>query len=452
MPETIRGGRFAILGTLGEGAQGRTFDGADLREGRPVAIKRFDVRGASSWKDVELAEREARVLQSLSHPRLPRYVDHFEENGALYLVMEKIDGESLASLRKRGASLGEADVVRLLRDAAEVLEYLHGRPQPVIHRDLKPGNVIRRPDGSFAFVDFGAVRDKLRPEGGSTVVGTFGFMAPEQFQGRALPASDVYAVGATAVAMLSGRDPEQLPHAGLAIDVRAALGGRVSERLTSVLAKMLDPDPDRRARSITPLLAQLGPDRGRTARPRARGADPWPAEWAHWRDAAHSFRDALEQDISRHARRQARRQARRHAKLAAREARRRSRRQRLMPWPFSLLLAIVFSMSIVLVSMATQVIGPLVLLVLSIAFGRGLREAAETVRQAGKTAIEGLNTSRRWLRGDLQDPQGAHDEGARARVESSEPPPGRVRVDPAEGETDDDDDEAWGEDRRRTGR
>src|SRR4029077_17032967 len=136
---------------------------------------------------------------------------------ALYLVMEKIEGESLAALRARSATLSEAEVVRLLQDAADVLDYLPGRAPPVIHRDIKPGNVIRRPDGSFAFVDFGAVRDKLRPEGGSTVVGTFGYMAPEQMQGRALPASDVYAIGATAVSMLTGCEPEELPHRGLAI-------------------------------------------------------------------------------------------------------------------------------------------------------------------------------------------------------------------------------------------
>src|SRR5579872_1858629 len=133
MPEELRGGRFVIVGTLGEGAQGRTFDGVDKREGKPVAIKRFDVRGAASWKDVDLAEREARVLQALSHPRLPRYVDRFEEDGALYLAV----------LRRRGETLGEDAVVRLLRDASEVLDYLHGRSPPVIHRDLKPGNVIR---------------------------------------------------------------------------------------------------------------------------------------------------------------------------------------------------------------------------------------------------------------------------------------------------------------------
>src|SRR5580704_7677545 len=110
MTGTLRDGRFVCLGVLGEGSQGRTFDGIDKREGQPVAIKRFDVRGAKGWKDVELAEREARVLKSLSHPKLPRYVDHFEEDGSLYLVMEKIEGASLSTLRRQGASFGEEEV------------------------------------------------------------------------------------------------------------------------------------------------------------------------------------------------------------------------------------------------------------------------------------------------------------------------------------------------------
>src|SRR6185295_14519102 len=143
--------------------------------------------------------------------------------------------------------LGRDEILRFLRDASGVLDYLHGRAPPVIHRDIKPNNVIRRPDGSFAIVDFGAVRDRLRPEGGSTVVGTFGYMAPEQFQGRALPATDVYALGATAIAMLTGEEPEALPHKGLAIDVNAALGRRASPAMVRVLSSMLAPDPDQRA-------------------------------------------------------------------------------------------------------------------------------------------------------------------------------------------------------------
>jgi serine/threonine protein kinase len=430
---SLRGGRFRVLGLLGEGTQGRTYDGVDLREGRPVAIKRFDVRGARAWKDVELAEREARVLQSLSHPMLPRYIDRFEEDGALYLVMDKIEGESLALVRKRQGTIGEREVERLLRDAADVLAYLHGRSPPVIHRDLKPGNVIRRTDGSFAFVDFGAVRDKLRPEGGSTVVGTFGFMAPEQFQGRALPGSDVYAVGATAVAMLAGREPEELPHKGLALDVRAALAGRASDRMLAVLEKMVDPDPDRRASSIAPLLALL--DRRSSPRERPGQRRP-PAPWeSDWRE---TFEREMQQWSTRHQHKHARREARREARRARRQERWRRRGPRVAPWPFSMVLPLMFVVAVVFVSLTTQVVVPLVLVALSVVFGRPLREAAEAVREAGKTALENLQRSREPLRRVDTEPHAAAD---RVRVGDD---PG-----PAEDEDAPREEPSWSEAERR---
>ncbi len=253
--DTLRDGRYAISGRLGEGGQATTFEAVDKSVGRRVTVKRFRVRGASSWKEVELAEREAKVLAHIAHPNLPVYVDHFEEAGALYLVTEHIEGETVASMRSEGP-VGQDEVLRFLRDASDALDYLHGRSPPLVHRDIKPSNVIRRPDGSFAIIDFGAVRDRLKATG-STVVGTFGFMAPEQFQGRAMAASDVYAVGATAVAMLAGREPEDLPHKGLAIDVHEALVGSVDPALIRALASMLEPDPDRRAHRIAPLLDDL---------------------------------------------------------------------------------------------------------------------------------------------------------------------------------------------------
>jgi hypothetical protein len=120
----------------------------------------------------------------------------------------------------------------------------------VVHRDVKPSNVVRRPDGSYVFVDFGAVSESLFRRGSSTIVGTMGYMAPEQLQGRALPTSDVYAVGATALAALTGAEPETLPHKGLRVDVRAALGGRASPELVASLERMLEPDPDVRAATI----------------------------------------------------------------------------------------------------------------------------------------------------------------------------------------------------------
>lgn len=387
MNEVLRDGRFVALAPLGEGSQGCTFDGVDKREGRAVAIKRFDVRGAKGWKDVELAEREARVLSSLSHPKLPAYVDHFEHEGALYLVMEKIEGESLASLRKRGGILGEADVFRLLSDAADILEYLHGRAPAVIHRDLKPGNVIRRPDGSFVFVDFGAVRDKLRPEGGSTIVGTFGYMAPEQFQGRALPASDVYAIGATALTLLTGEDPENLPHKGLAIDVRAALRGRSSERMINVLEQMLDPDPDRRASRLRPLLSIAA----KSTRP--------------------SNMPPREEGDSR------RRDARRERRAARRESRR-GRGMRPWPWPLALVASLAISLAagvtwIVMYQIARAVLG-----ILSLFFGRRMLTASHSVGRAAVITMAAMRGAReRVMRGFAPE---RDEEQVRVRVVAEE--------------------------------
>jgi hypothetical protein len=411
--ETLRGGRYVVTRSLGVGSQGATFEAVDKKEGQLVAIKRFDVRGAREWKDVELAEREARVLASLTHPKLPAYIEHFEEAGHLYLVMEKIEGESLAERLRSGGRLDEAAVLRLLRDAADALGYLHGRG--VVHRDLKPGNVIEKKDGSFAFVDFGAVRDRMVPEGGSTVVGTFGYMAPEQFQGRAQPASDVYAVGATAVAMLTGAQPENLPHRGLGIDVRTALRGIAGTGLTRTLERMLEPDPERRA--------------GRVEVPRAPREEP---------SAPYSTR---ERGNRRDARR-ARREARRAHRQAWRAMRRRGRWRG--PAGFLPLVFVLMALSIarVAVSVALSVVVPAVLVLLSLLFGPALRQAARAVSRGGRRAYDAIDEQARAIAAGAEA-QGESAAAGRLRVEAEHP---RVRV-PGEEE-----DELGEETDRKTGR
>jgi hypothetical protein len=316
-----------------------------------------------------------------------------------------------------------------------MLDYLHGRAPPVIHRDLKPGNVIRRPDGSFAFVDFGAVRDKLRPKGGSTVVGTFGYMAPEQLQGRALPASDVYAIGATALSMLTGCEPEDLPHRGLAMDVRRALQGRPAQRsrgLIEVLERMLDPDPDRRASRIGVLLPRL--DRtGRT-----------PVELDRERPSSYDGHRT-----ARRARREARRAARHEARRARRDALREAHRAWQethpgTPWPgpdrqtfrqpARLIFALLFTAAILAVAIATQVIVPFFLRLLSLFFARrSLVTAAQTVRSAGEAAIDQMSRSRHWFLDEDKGRSGAPAEQPPVRVEAS--PVTKVRVRNEEGES-----------------
>ncbi len=454
--QELHDGRYAIVRVLGEGAQGATLDAVDKQGGRAVAIKRFQVRGASSWKDVELAEREARVLAQLSHAALPVYLDHFEEDGCLYLVMERIDGESLAALRARGGGLEPADVVRLLSEMGEALDYLHGRVPPVIHRDIKPSNIIRRPDGSFCLVDFGSVRASLEPAGGSTVVGTFGYMAPEQFQGRALPATDIYGLGATVMTLLANQEPENLPHKGLAIDVRTALSGAVEPAVIGVLERMLDPDPDQRATRVGPLLEQM---EARVRRPAKPTEPPRPQdgvwatreEWQRWgeetrrqweqwaKDLADSFGAPSRHD-ARHKSRHERHARRREAydkRQAAYAERRRARWRRRRNRPVHPLVMVVLVLGLTAAQLATwalfSVLLPTLLTLLSIFFGPGPRRAADRSRQIGERGVDGIRRASAFLRGIADEQNRRASAPPRTRVEGERP---RVRVDePGEVET-----------------
>jgi hypothetical protein len=410
--EELRGGRYVIVRPLGEGSQAETFEAVDKREGRLVAIKRFRVGKAKAWKDVELAEREAETLASIHHELLPRYIEHFEENGALVLVMEHIDGEPLAALRKRGRA-SVADVRRMIDDASRALAYLHGRAPPIIHRDIKPANVIRRKDGSHAFVDFGAVRDRLKPEGGSTVVGTFGYMAPEQFQGRASPASDVYGVGATAIAMLTGVEPEDLPHKGLAIDVAKAVPEGTPPSLVRALEAMLEPDPERRAPSIAEALA----------RARERSVEDEPR--------------ASDRRIERTKRRDERR---------ARRGRRRRRPVPFLPRAFANVGLLVAWLA---VRLAVGLVVPVLLSALSILFGPALRRAARACMRAASRAGAAIGRASDRVSGIAPDEE---EEAARVRVADDVPRVRWVTPEQAQKEAmdraaleDDRDAEAWAE-------
>ncbi|HYJ10997.1 MAG TPA: serine/threonine-protein kinase [Polyangiaceae bacterium] len=443
---SLRQGRYLLVGSLGSGSQGETLEAVDKREGRPVAIKRFTIRGAKSWKDVELAEREATVLAALNHSSLPRYIEHFEEEGALYLVMEKVEGETLSARRKRGAVLSQEQVLRFLREAGASLRYLHGHAPPIVHRDIKPGNVILRPDGSYCLVDFGSVRDRLKPEGGSTVVGTFGFMAPEQFQGRAAPSSDVYAVGATALSLLTGSEPEDLPHKGLAIDVEAALRGQVDRRLIGVLRGMLEPDPERRASSVEqallahglsePLAGESAAQAAKKARQARLEAEGWQrpgGERHHERTREKYEREARKQ--GRHAEREARRQGRRAERAARRYERWHRPGRPVLP---ARVLGRVLLLAFLLARLATfalfQVLLPTLFTLLTVVGGQRMRARGRRMIEIGRAGDRGLELAGQHIRHQFLGGQAPVEHEAVAEDESAtepartEKPPRRARV------------------------
>lgn len=202
---TLKGKQYIIKGELGHGAQAKIWEAYDTIGKRWVAIKCFTITDFKEAKEVELAEREIATLQRIHHDRVPGYIDDFSDDQHLYLVMEKIDGEPVSELL--GKKLFIADTIQFLRDAATLLGYLKSCSPPIVNRDIKPSNIMRKNDGTFAFLDFGSAgASVLKEDGGSTVTGTFGYMAPEQIYHTPSPLMDVFSIGMTALSMLTGQD------------------------------------------------------------------------------------------------------------------------------------------------------------------------------------------------------------------------------------------------------
>jgi hypothetical protein len=266
-------GRYVVLGELDRGGNAVTYEAEDTQTGKRVALKKLDLRALEEWKGLELFEREAAVLAQLEHPAIPRYIANHQidtpEGPAFLIAQELAPGKSLEEWLAGGWKPTEADVSDVATQVLSVLDYLHARTPPVFHRDLKPQNLVRDDKGRIAVVDFGAVRAAANAtmRGGSTVAGTFGYMAPEQLRGQASAASDLYGLGATLVHLLAGRSPDRLPQTRLRFDLS---GLPVSPPLRRWLERLLEPEPEERFASAGQALAALrNPRAGRRRRARS---------------------------------------------------------------------------------------------------------------------------------------------------------------------------------------
>lgn len=250
--------RYRIREPIGKGGQARTYLAEDAATGGQVVVKVLRLDRIDDWKATESFEREARALRSIDHPRVPDYVDHFQSHEREHrycLVQEYVPGEPLESLIEEGLQVDESEARRLARQMLDVLEYLHGLTPPVVHRDVKPSNILRRPDGEYVLVDFGGVRVVLPDERrDSTIVGSHGYMPHEQMTGRAEPASDLYGLGATLVRLLSRRPPGELVE-GARVAFRDHV--RVSEEFAQFLEGLLEPSVEDRIGSAERARAVL---------------------------------------------------------------------------------------------------------------------------------------------------------------------------------------------------
>lgn len=218
------GGRYQVQETLGGGSFGQTYLAVDIhRPERPQCVVKH-LKPAK--RDPEflpkarsLFEREAVMLEKLgSHDQIPRLLAYFEEKQEFYLVQEYIPGHLLRTELPEGCRWSEAQVTQLLQDILSILAFIN--QFNVIHRDIKPENIIRRQqDGRLVLIDFGAVKQLRQelsndphqslPVGGTIAIGTPGYMAPEQAQGRPRANSDLYALGMIGIEAFIGKNPTQ---------------------------------------------------------------------------------------------------------------------------------------------------------------------------------------------------------------------------------------------------
>jgi serine/threonine protein kinase len=265
MKGQVLGVRYQVQQQLGKNAGRRTLLARDLKTQELVVVKLLSFGTDFEWEHLKLFEREAQTLKAISHPAIPRYLNYFEldsPNGKGFaLVQTYVEGKSLEEQLTEGHTFSEVEVKQIAKALLEILIYLHGRQPPVIHRDIKPSNILltNRSGNSVGvvyLVDFGSVQTLAATEGGTmTIVGTYGYMPPEQFGSRTVPASDLYSLGATLIALVTGTHPADLPHKDGQIQFEQAVN--LSPAFADWLRWMTQPSLDKRLTSAVEALEAL---------------------------------------------------------------------------------------------------------------------------------------------------------------------------------------------------
>lgn len=208
--------RFEFIQPLGSGGMGEVYLVEDKdNNSAPCVIKKIfnnkrgDLQAQADM--LRMGQREAEFLHKLNHRGIVKYLDdHYSENeNGYYVVMEYIEGRNLEEVVQRETTLNSDTVLRIAIQCCDVLEYLHSAEPAIIYRDLKPSNLMLKPDGLVVFIDFGIARDTPK-DGPATRVVTSGYSPPEQYFGKPEPCGDLYSLGATMHHLLTGVRPKPL--------------------------------------------------------------------------------------------------------------------------------------------------------------------------------------------------------------------------------------------------
>jgi len=284
-------GKYKILSSLGSGGFGAVYLAEDTWIGKKVALK---VPHRQSVNFGELL-REPRLLASLNHPNIVTVLTAEKQDGVFFIVMEYVSGETVENIIARDGAL---EMNRALDFTCQICNAVdHAHRQGVIHRDLRPANIMVADSGLVKVADFGTSRFLELAAIGTTVIGSPPYMAPEQFQGRATFASDIYSLGVTMYQMMTGTLPYNTPApADLERLIRGDMvfpprirNGRIPQRINDIILKAMAPDANERYQRAADVLEDLlsGADRptprrttDRPTQPAAPAPEPTPAQVA----------------------------------------------------------------------------------------------------------------------------------------------------------------------------
>lgn len=217
---SIVDGKYKVLSKIGQGGMSVVYLALNERANKTWAIKEIRKDGVQDFTTVKQGLiAETNILKSLNHKYLPSIVDVIDDDETFLIVMDYIQGKSLnvilrESMEQEGYPISVEDTLSWAKQLCDVLYYLHTRPQPIIYRDMKPANVMLKPDGEISLIDFGTARVfKTGNSEDTTCLGTPGYAAPEQYggNGQTRPQTDIYCLGATLHHLITGRNPAATP-------------------------------------------------------------------------------------------------------------------------------------------------------------------------------------------------------------------------------------------------
>lgn len=249
-------GKYEILREIGHGGMSVVYLAMDTHLNKQWVVKEIKKKGSGKNDEIIVNSllAEANLMKRLDHAALPRIVDIIDNGVTIYVVMDYIEGESLDKILNEYGAQPEELVIGWAMQLCDALAYLHAQKPPIIYRDMKPANIMLKPEGNIKIIDFGIAREyKEQSLADTTVLGTKGYAPPEQYSGQTDARSDIFALGMTMHHLLTGIDPRS----GEAYAPVRMWNPELSEGIELIIDKCVEPAPENRYQNCSDLLYDL---------------------------------------------------------------------------------------------------------------------------------------------------------------------------------------------------